>query len=132
MRTRWQRFPGLTARILGIALLTGCSSWQVQPEPADAVIAQQHPGTARFTTEDGTQIVLREPTVSAGLITGNQTHISDWGEPRPEPYSIPAASVARVEFWKVDPARTVAGMTLFSLGLVAVCGVGLALSGPLY
>jgi hypothetical protein len=123
MRNRLVRNSRSVVLALGIAMLSGCTSWRVRPEPPDAVIASEKPGIARFTTVEGACFTLRNPAVSDGQVTGERVSENAWGERVSEPCSVPLETVAQTELPEFDGARTAYTPVIFAIGLFAVAAV---------
>lgn len=98
--------------LLASVILSGCHGWRPQTSPTAGA---QLPNPARVTPMEGSEIVLRNATVSQDSLVGT-------GE-RGQRVALPLSQVRRVEARRVDGGRTallVGGILAAVLGLVAL------------
>jgi hypothetical protein len=114
--------------ILGIAHLTGCSSWQTQLEPPDVAL-RSNPDRARISTSDGSRRTLHWPAVHDSLLVGNTTGYSEYGDRQDKRVAIPLDSVTRIEFHELSRGRTMA-LFLTVFGVAMALAVTTAVTGP--
>ncbi len=102
--------------------VASCTTWKVQREPVQVVVAQEEPNRIRVTLLSGQALELRDPMVEASTLRGWK----DVGAGRREAVGIPTDSVAHVEVRKTAVLQTV----LLVAGLVVVTGAIVAALAP--
>jgi hypothetical protein len=102
---------------LSLAILTGCSSWRVQPASPAQVITEEHPAEIRLGRTDRQQVVLKRPVLRGDSIWG-QTGKDSAGVPLDE---ITTIAVRRTDWLKTTGLVVVSTSAVLGVVCAATC-----------
>ena len=112
---RFRRVPAAAAMLVAA---NACSQWQIEPRPAQAIVADGAPARLRVELRDGSVVDLSAPTVVGdtlyGLIPGSQPA----GRPL-DRRAVPLADVERVALQRKQMLLTTGSIILLPLAYLA-------------
>lgn len=125
MQTRSESVPW-TRVISGLLLVlqvAGCSSWRVEQVAPEQLVRDRAPAQVRVARADGSQVVLRGPTISGDSLTGMSGGA---------PSGVPLADITTIATRHGDAGKSVLlGLGIFG-GVLAIAAVAYAANPPCY
>jgi len=108
----------MTAGLLLLLYLPGCqTTWQIQQATTAQVLADEEPDEVMVTLYDGTELVLREPSISQETLQGREVKRGGIGPDFTVSRSLPLSSVDHVAVRKTDTGKTVKNVVAVALAV---------------
>ena len=114
-------------RALALALVTACSSWQVQQAPPAQVLATSH-SEVRLRMSDGSVHTIHATRIVRGAADGDQVI---GFRPRSTPTAPPVAfAVANIQQIEIQEMNVGASLGMVLVGFLAIGAIALAADPP--
>ncbi len=118
----WQHRMMRLACLFLIVALSGCMRWQVTQIEPQTLVATHHPTSVRVTRTDGTEIVMRWPSIRADTLYGLPK-----GAPKGDTLAIALADISHVAVEQSDILKSL-GLSILVLALAGGTIILIALS----
>ena len=109
--------PSRLACVFLVLCLSACTTWRLSEMAPQTLVATERPGRIRVTRSDGSELVLRSPSIRADSLYGLQRGVVG-GVRGDRSVGIPLTDIRQLAVGRDDLAKSV-GLTVLILAVVA-------------